>query len=443
MSEEVEEINPNIQSMADMVGISVELAKDFLAQHNNNLEAAINAFLDGEDIKALPDESDSYEDKEDVAPVLEDKPKPIIRNYGIGSNKACIHIILILKSLEPILPIELVLLITQNLYFSFLGRTMTIAGTNTIGHLDGDIKVANLNYPMSICIDPSKNIIMTDYTEQLVRKINSDITTMSTLAGLAGSQGLIDAKGGEARFFNPIGICCNHEGNVFVADYGNNKIRMITAEGIVSTYPPKTDIGGFQDGDVPQFNGPYGVCFDLEGNLLVADCQNHKIRKIDHMTLEVTTIAGTTSGYEDGDSDTAKFSCPVCLAVDRNGDIIVSDFNNSRIRKIFVQEKKVITLAGLGSGYADGDSNTAMFNNPVGICLSGNDVIVADYNNQKIRRLSLLDYSVQTICGGEKGNVDGDEHETQFSAPIGICNYYPGVVLVTDAANHTIRKVFV
>jgi DNA-binding beta-propeller fold protein YncE len=266
---------------------------------------------------------------------------------------------------------------------------------------------------------------------------------MTTLAGEAQKNGIIDGEGKSARFYNPIGICCDHAGNVYVADYGNNKIRKVTPEGEVSTYPPKTDIMGFQDGDVPRFSGPYGVCFDLEGNLLIADCQNHKIRKVDQLTLEVSTIAGTTSGCSDGDITSAQFSCPVCLVVDNNGDIIVSDFNNSKIRKIFVKEKRVATLAGLDAGYADGDSKTAQFYNPVGICISGNDLIIADYNNHKIRRLSLIDSTVQTICGGEKGDIDGDENETRFSSPIGICNYSRGIVLVTDASNHTIRKVFV
>jgi len=320
---------------------------------------------------------------------------------------------------------------------------MTIAGQKLLGHLDGDIKVATINYPMSICVDPLKNIIMSDYTEHNLRKISSDLSTMTTLAGEAGSNGLTNALGKDARFFNPIGICCDHNGNVFVADYGNNKIRKVTPFGEVSTYPPKTDTIGFQDGEIPRFSGPYGVCFDLEGNLLIADCQNHKIRKVDQFSLEVSTIAGSTVGFEDGDSEVAKFSCPVCLVVDNQGDIIVSDFNNSKIRKIFVKEKRVVTLAGSDSGYADGNSTSAKFYNPVGICISGNDLIVADYNNQKIRRLSLIDSSVQTICGDDKGDVDGDENETRFSAPIGICNYSPGVVLVTDASNHTIRKVYV
>jgi len=444
MSGETGEINPNVQSMVEMVGVSLELATDYLAQHNNNLEAAINAFLDGEEIKPFTEEGLDEQLEADNyfpgVPVKEIERK----NYGIGSNRACVDMILFLKEVTPILPIELVLLITQNFYFSFLGRTITIAGQKQLGHLDGDIKVATLNYPMSICVDPSKNIIMTDYTEHNVRKLNANLTTMTTLAGLAGTSGPIDEKGGEARFSNPIGICCDHNGNVFVADYGNNKIRKVTPDGEVTTYPPKTEnVGGYQDGETPRFSGPYGVCFDLEGNLLIADCQNHKIRKVDQFSLEVTTIAGSTVGYEDGDASTAKFSCPVCLVVDNKGDIIVSDFNNSKIRKIFVKEKRVVTLAGISQGYADGDSTVAKFDNPVGVCISGNDLIIADYNNHKIRRLSLIDNSVQTICGGSKGDVDGDENETRFAAPIGICNYAPGIVLVSDASNHTIRKVFV
>jgi hypothetical protein len=103
----------------------------------------------------------------------------------------------------------------------------------------------------------------------------------------------------------------------------------------------------------------------------------------------------------------------------------------------------VSTLAGSDSGYADGASDVAKFQNPVGICIMGGDVIVADYGNAVIRRVSLADGEVSTICGGVKGDEDGDESEAKFRSPIGICNYSPGVVLVTDASNHKVKKVFV
>lgn len=219
--------------------------------------------------------------------------------------------------------------------------------------------------------------------------------------------------------------------------------------GVVSVYPSEIEEG---------FNGPYGACFDLEGNLLVADCQNHKIRRVNRLTNKVTTVAGSTIGYSgmfrsaccldcfllpDGPAEAAQFSCPVCLAVEPNGNIIVSDFNQSKIRRITMPSGRVSTLAGTESGYADGPANVARFSNPVGICIMGNDVIVADYGNSAIRRVSLSDGEVSTICGSEKGDEDGDEGEAKFGSPIGICTYSAGVVLVTDASNHKIKKVFV
>jgi len=157
--------------MMEMMGVSQDVAKDYLARHNNNLEAAINAFLDGEEIKPL-DDHDTQEEDDFSFDALVPKKVEVVRNYGIGSNKACVDMILFLKEVTPILPIELVLLITQNFYFSFLGRTMTIAGQKEVGHLDGDLKVATINYPMSVCLDPSRNIIMSDYTENNIRKIS-------------------------------------------------------------------------------------------------------------------------------------------------------------------------------------------------------------------------------------------------------------------------------
>jgi hypothetical protein len=139
----------------------------------------------------------------------------------------------------------------------------------------------------------------------------------------------------------------------------------------------------------------------------------------------------------------AQFGCPVGLAVEPNGNILVSDFNMSKIRRIIMPEGRVTTLAGTESGYQDGPASEAMLKNPVGICVVGDSLIVADYGNFMVRRVSLRDGEISTVCGADKGDLDGDEEETRFSAPIGVCNYGPGVVLVTDASNHKIKKLFV
>jgi hypothetical protein len=158
-------------------------------------------------------------------------------------------------------------------------------------------------------------------------------------------------------------------------------------------------------------------------------------------SLTVTLICSHGS-FLDGEASEAQFSCPVCLAVEPNGNILVSDFNQSKIRRIAMPSGKVTTLAGSSdSGYADGAAHVAKFQNPVGICIMGNDVIVADYGNAVIRRVSLADGEVSTICGSERGDEDGDE--AKFRSPIGICYYSAGVVLVTDASNHKVKKVFV
>jgi len=137
----------------------------------------------------------------------------------------------------------------------------------------------------------------------------------------------------------------------------------------------------------------------------------------------------------------ASFSCPVCLCIDTlTNDIICTDFNNCKVRRISLSNGFVSTIIGqAGRGYSDGELSQAKFDNPVGVCAVGSDLIIADYRNQKIRKIS--GNLVTTVAGSEKGFRDGEN--PQFESPIGICYYLPRIVLVTDAEGHKIRQVFV
>jgi hypothetical protein len=182
------------------------------------------------------------------------------------------------------------------------------------------------------------------------------------------------------------------------------------------------------------FSGPYGLCVDQEDNILLIDCQNHILRSIDKVTGRPTTLAGTGSrGDVDGDALKAQFSQPVCVCLDHKGRIFISDFDNSKIKML--ENGQVTTVAGGGgSGYVDGEGKTSKFCNPVGICAVGNDLIIADYNNKAVRRMSLTDFTVSTICG-EK-NTDTrykDVSSCKYSFPIGVAAFSCNVVICTDS----------
>ncbi|WP_460503748.1 NHL repeat-containing protein, partial [Hymenobacter agri] len=184
-------------------------------------------------------------------------------------------------------------------------------------------------------------------------------TKVSTMAG-NGTSGYADGAGTTAQFYGPEGATVDKQGNVYVADNGNNTIRRITPAGQVDTWAGNL-ASGFADGPsaTARFNGPIDVAVDGQGNLYVADYGNQRIRKITPGGT-VSTLAGSgTAGFADGLGAAAQFNGPNGLAVDGQGVVYVSDYENNRIRKV-LPNGTVSTLAGTGQrGFADGPGSSA------------------------------------------------------------------------------------
>ena len=154
---------------------------------------------------------------------------------------------------------------------------------------------------------------------------------VSTYAG-TGTPGLVNGSLVNARFNHSFGMCRDHSGNIFIADNGNNCIRKITIAGVVSTYAGSS-VAGYNDGvdTVALFNAPSGVCSDDSGNIYVADFQNQRIRKITTSGM-VSTIAGSgIAGYQDGIGIAAQFNYPRGICVDANYNLYVGDSSGNRI----------------------------------------------------------------------------------------------------------------
>jgi DNA-binding beta-propeller fold protein YncE len=180
------------------------------------------------------------------------------------------------------------------------------------------------------------------------------------------------------------------DGNVIVADKNNHCIRLITPQGQVSTMAG-TGENGYRDreGTVAQFYSPNGVAVDGDGNVIVADSDNNRIHLITPQG-HVFTLAGTgKEGYKDGEGTVAHFYFPMGVAVDGDGNVIVADVNNHRIRLI-TSRGHVSTLAGIGKcGYRDGHGTAAQFASPSGLAVDGaSNVIVVDTGNSCIRLIA-------------------------------------------------------
>ncbi|MDX1636856.1 MAG: IPT/TIG domain-containing protein [Balneolaceae bacterium] len=327
--------------------------------------------------------------------------------------------------------------------FSFVPtiRVSTFAGTGEIGFRDGESAEARFNYPVGLELTDEGELIVVDYWNHSIRVVSPE-GYVSTLAGNP-NPGSRDGAADMTRFFRPIDVEVDKNGNVFISDFGNHRIRRITPGGKVTTIAGSSQ--GYRNGlaDTARFSYPAGIAIDDEGNLLVSDSENNRIRKIS-TGGEVSTIAGSGSyGFENGFSELAEFRFPFGIDFGNEGRIFIADYGNNSIRLIS-SAKVVSTFSGNGvAGFLDGESDVAQYDAPYDVTVDNrNRIYVADFDNHRIRRISPR-RTVTNIAGtGQPGFVNGDETQAQFNSPIGLAVNDDGTVLyVADHKNHVIRKV--
>ncbi len=270
---------------------------------------------------------------------------------------------------------------------------------------------------------------------------------VTSLAGQPLISGGANGAGTNALFSDPAAMVADAAGNLFVADSGNHAVRKVSAAGVVTTIAGQLGVSGSggATGAQAKFNRPCGIAMDRTGNLFVSDTGNHTIRKITPAG-GVSTIAGSVgqSDFANGSGTTARFSSPLGLAVATNGTLYVADSGNHVIR-VISPGGTVSTLAGSPEnwGSEDGVGSAARFNGPVGIALDeqGN-LLVSDANNHTIRRVTA-DGVVTTWAGtpGLDGCVDGVGRAARFCMPAELAVDRHGNVFVADSFNHVIRKI--
>jgi len=284
------------------------------------------------------------------------------------------------------------------------GIITTVAGNGTRGYGGdgGPATNASLRYPEGVALDANGNLYIADTRNERIRKVDT-WGIITTVAG-NGTRGC-SGDGGPATNASlrwPWGVALDANGNLYIADMDNHRIRKVDTSGIITTVAGNGTYGYSGDGG-PATNtslwGPYGVAVDASGNLYIADQGNYRIRKVDTWGI-ITTVAGNgTYGYsgDGGPATNASLWLPSDVAVDTSGNLYIADYGNHRIRKVDTSGI-ITTLAGNGTASYSGDggpATSASLQHPWGVALDANsNLYIADWGNHRIRKVSLANTTI-------------------------------------------------
>ncbi len=344
----------------------------------------------------------------------------------------------------------------QGSTLSLSGAVTTVAGSGAGGFLNATGIVAQFNNPRGLTTDAS-NLYVADETNNLIRKVVLGTYVVSSVAGGASGGGgcngndatCIDGVGSAAQFNGPRDVTTDGT-HLYVVDSSNHRIRKIDLSTLQVTTLAGGALGGGgcngNDGScidgvgsAAQFNTPHGITTDGT-NLYVSDTLNHRIRKVEISSGTVTTLSGDgIAGFNDGNSSSAQFDSPNGITTDGTS-LYVADLNNHRIRRVVISTGAVATLAGNGTGSTfDGTGTSAQFNGPIAVTTDGSNLYVVEFN--RVRQLVISSGEVTTLAGdGIAGTTDEYGTTARFNDPEGIVS--DGTHLfIGDNTNHRIRKI--
>ena len=334
------------------------------------------------------------------------------------------------------------------------GVITTVAGTRDIGD-GGAAAAARLNSPHGLAADGAGNLYIADWNNRRIRKVNAKgaITTVAGGGTLSGSRAE-GAAAADVRLGQVYDAAVDAAGNLYIADGGGSRIRKVDAAGVITTIAGNGRRGYSGDegaAEVAQLNSPSGVAADGDGNLYIADSGNHRIRKIDASSGHISTIAGTgTAGYsgDGGAATAAQLNSPRGMAVDGAGNLYIADWNNRRVRKVD-PKGAITTVAGGGTlltFFADGGAATAALLgqiNDVAADASGN-LYISDLSTSLIRKVDASSGHISTIAGTGTAGYSGDggaAEAAQLNLPNGLAVDGAGNIYIADSGNHRIRRL--
>ncbi len=330
----------------------------------------------------------------------------------------------------------------------------TVAGNGTTGFSGdgGAATSAQLAGPSNVAVDRSLNLFIADQVNNRVREVTVN-GSISTVAGKGGATGYA-GDGGQAtsaQLHTPYGITVDTSGNFYFTDYFNSVVRKVGSSGVITTVAGNGSNNYNGDGGAAitaALNRPLGVTIDAAGNLYIADTGNNVIRKVNTQGI-ISTVAGT--GYpsyagDGGPATSAFLNAPSSVAVDAGGNIYIADTGNHAVRKV-TTDGNISTVAGNGTSGFSGDygpATSAQLYHPLSVAMdpSGN-LFIADTFNSRIRKMDTNGV-ITTVAGNGVFGYSGDGGLAGNAAlffPSGLAPDASGNIYVADTQNNVIRKL--
>ena len=327
------------------------------------------------------------------------------------------------------------------------GNVSTFAGNGAFSRSgDGNAATAaQLNTPLGVAVNTA-NLYIADTANNTVRSVASGVISNVAGTGAAGSSGDGNAATG-AQLNGPQGLAVDSAGNLYIADTQNNRVRKV-ANGVITTFAGSGTAGFGGDGGPAgsaQLNAPFGVAVDAAGNLYIAEFSNNRVRKVS-TNGNIGTLAGNgVSGFSgDGlQATSAQLNGPQGVAVDSAGNVYIADTANNRVRKV-AANGVITTVAGNGAAGFSGDGNSAVnaqVGNPTAVATdSVGNVYIAD-GSARVRKL-FLSGLITTIAGTGTRGYSGDggsAPNARLNGPSALAINATGSVWVADSLNNAVR----
>ena len=329
------------------------------------------------------------------------------------------------------------------------GIITTIAGVPGANGFSGDgvpATTARLNNPLGIAVDLAGNLFIADTDNHRIRRVDSATGIITTVAGngTIGSAG----DGGSAtaaQLSFPADVALDSGSNLFItAPCGIRRVDAVT--GIITTVAGNGTTCGFSGDGGPATSAelilPYSVTFDNLGNLFLVDVNDapaptSRVRRVDAVTGNITTVAGNGASWFSGDgglATNAQMATPVDVAADGAGNIFIADNTTNSIRRVDALTGTITTVAGNQTSGFSGDgglATTAQLNWPASVAVDGaGNVFITDYNNRRIRRVDGVTGIITTVAGNGLEGSSGDGGPATSAAVSG-----PGGIAVDGAGN--------